>query len=718
MAPLETVDSATAPDDAAARPIDALMRAFLYMAQQKGRPLSEADVRALAPVPATGLDSSAFLRAARRLGLCAEAVEFDVGSLGALPTPFAVLGDNGEVHVVMRRQGAHWSILDLIEGRLLPLSAEQVCGALGHCALVMGERPPAMRQDAWYTPLWRQMRPALAKLAAASFAINLVALATPLFMMLALNKVIGPGRSAEASALLLALSLGMLIAYLVDFALRATRGWLAARTGARLDVLMSGEVLHHLLQLPYRQFERTPSGVAIERLRQLDVLRGFFTGHMPVLAMDLAFAALFLAALFFVDATLGTVAAVALPIAVGLSLVTHRAQRRLAERGFAALADKSSLLGETVVNALSIKALGLEAEIERRWQSRIEEAAFTSFRAGHLASLSASACGALQLVALLAIAVIGVHGVLDHRLSVGAFVAANMLAARTLQPMRALASAWHQLQAAAIALRRIDALMHEAAEAEPGSVTPMPSFSGDIALERASYRIEPERPALLRDVSLAIGAGEIVGIIGPSGSGKTTLVNLVQGLIQPIAGRVLVDGMDVAHLSPPQLRSQIGCVPQELQLFSGSVRDNIALGVADKDPSRVVAVAKFVGAHDFIQRLPKGYNTLLGERGLGLSMGQRQLLCIARALIRNPRILILDEATSALDPAAEEQLLRRLKTGARGRTVIIITHRLAPLAIADRVALLMDGRIERVGPPTEVMAYARIRMAEAVHAAG
>ena len=199
----------------------------------------------------------------------------------------------------------------------------------------------------------------------------------------------------------------------------------------------------------------------------------------------------------------------------------------------------------------------------------------------------------------------------------------------------------------------------------------------------------------------------------PRARGKTTIANLVQGLVVPTDGRVLVDGTDIAHISPAQLRAQIGAVPQEVQLFTGSVRENIAMGVVDKDPGRVVAVAKFVGAHDFIQRLPQGYNTVLGERGQGLSSGQRQLLSIARALIRNPRILVLDEATSALDPATEEQLLRQLKANARGRTVIMITHRLAPLAIADRVALLMDGRIERIGSPTEVMAYARIRMAEA-----
>jgi len=224
------------------------------------------------------------------------------------------------------------------------------------------------------------------------------------------------------------------------------------------------------------------------------------------------------------------------------------------------------------------------------------------------------------------------------------------------------------------------------------------------------------RPAILRAADLEIAAGEILGIVGPSGSGKTTIANLIQGLCRPSLGRVLVDGNDVAHMPPAQLRAQIGSVPQDVQLFTGSVRDNIAMGVVDKDPNRVVAVAKFVGAHGFIQRLPHGYNTMVGERGRGLSTGQRQLMSIARALIRNPRILILDEATSALDPATEEQLLRQLKNNTRGRTVIMITHRLAPLAIADRVAVVMDGRIERVGPPTEIMAYTRIRMAEATRA--
>ncbi len=703
-------------DDAGRLRVDSLMRALLYIAQQVGRPVSEADVRRLTTVPASGLDEAAFLTVATRLGLEGEAVDLASRPFDELPLPFALVAAagsaRGPVHVVVSGRANTWTVLDVVEGRVWQATAQEA-RALGSRALMLRQPLGSPSSEQWYAPLWARVRPVVLKLAAASFFINVLGLLTPLFMMLVVNTVIGRQPPEGLWSVMAVLCAGMLAAYAADFGLRITRGWLSARTGARLDALMSAEVLHHLMALPYRHFERTPSGVIAERLRQLDVLRGFFTGQMPVLAIDLLFVALFLAATFAISATLGLVVAFAIPVLVGVSLASHRTQRRLADESFQALAAKSSTLTETVTNAATIKALGLEAEVEKRWQARVEQAARTSLRASNLANIAASASGTLQLVASLVIVMIGVSEIADHRLTIGALIAANMLAARALQPMRQLAGAWHQLQAVSAAFKRIDELMREATETPPGEFAPMPALVGDIALERVTYRAHDRGPPILREADLTIAAGEIIGIVGPSGSGKTTIANLVQGLVSPTDGRVLVDGTDIAHISPAQLRTQIGAVPQDLQLFTGSVRENIAMGVVDKDPGRVVAVARFVGAHDFIQRLPQGYNTVLGERGQGLSTGQRQLLCIARALIRNPRILILDEATSALDPATEEQLLRQLKANTRGRTVIMITHRLAPLAIADRVALVMDGKVERVGPPTEVMAYARIRMAEA-----
>jgi ABC-type bacteriocin/lantibiotic exporter with double-glycine peptidase domain len=705
MAPLES-----APEEASARPrtVDPLMRALLYVSQQLGRPVSEAEVRNIAVLPGGPLDSTAFLLAARRLGFDAIAVDPARTAWQALPTPFVVLRGGGAADVVLSVDGEQATLLDVVEGRIVqaPLAAR------GLQALVLRQPTDDEPPQSWHAPIWATLWPTLARLAAVSFGVNLLALATPLFMMVVVNRL--AGRSTDAASMITVLSAGLLAVYALDFGLRLARGWMSARMAARLDAQMSTQAVHHLVRLPYRHFERNPSGVVAERLRQLDVLRGFVSGQLPALAIDLVFAALFLLALFAINALLGAVAVLAIPVLVAVPLLTHRALRRLADDSFQALAAKSSALTETIANAATVKALGLEAEVEKRWQARVERAAGGNVRAGQLATLAVCASTSLHLLALLAIVLVGVHEIAAGALTVGGLVAANLLAARALQPMRQIASAWHQLQAARIAFARVEELMAEPLECAPGRLAPMPPLRGRIRLERVSWRAHEDGPDLLRGADLAIESGEIIGLVGPSGSGKTSIANLVQGLHQPSAGRVLVDDTDVAHLSPAQLRAQIGCVPQEVQLFAGSVLDNIAMGVADKDPARVVAAARFVGAHDFIERLPQGYNTLLGERGQGLSMGQRQLLCIARALIRDPRILILDEATSALDPATEEQLLRRLKSTMRGRTVIMITHRLAPLAIADRVAVVMDGRIERVGAPTDVMAYARIRMAEAL----
>ena len=301
-------------------------------------------------------------------------------------------------------------------------------------------------------------------------------------------------------------------------------------------------------------------------------------------------------------------------------------------------------------------------------------------------------------------------------MTIGALVAANMLAVRALQPMRQLvvgvasaAGGERRLQAH----RRVD----DRGDREPAgrARARCRALAGDIVFDRVTWRADADAPDHPADADLTIARGEIIGIVGPSGSGKTTIANLVQGLFKPTGGpRAGRRHRHRPHLAGAAARRRSAAVPQDVQLFTGSVLRQHRDGRRRQGSAAASsAVAKFVGAHDFIQRLPQGYNTVLGERGQGLSIGQRQLLCIARALIRNPRILILDEATSALDPATEEQLLRQLKANARGRTVIMITHRLAPLAIADRVALVMDGRIERIGPPTEVMAYARIRMAEA-----
>ena len=693
-------------------PVDALLRALLFLAQQAGRPLGEPELRRLAIVPPDGVDEQTFLTVGERLGLAAHATDLDAASLDETAIPFAVVASDRMTHVVVGGRGDSWVALDVVEGRARRLSRREVA-ALGRRVLALRQGPPARAPGAWHRPLWHRLRPAILRLALASLAINLLGLATPLVTMLVLHRLAGRDAPAETARTVAALCLGLLATYALDLGLRVLRSRLTARSGCRLDISLNGEVLHHVMQLPYRHFERTSAGVVAEQLRQLDVVRGFLTSQLPALAIDFVFALLFLAAIFAIDPMLGLVATLAVALMLALSLTLRGGQRRLAEATFRAQAAKSSTLGEAVANVVTVKALGLEPEIERRWQARVEQSAQASERAGASAGVMAAASGTIQLAASLAILAIGAAAVLDHRLSLGALVGASMLAMRALQPMRQLAAAWHQLQSVAEAFARIDALMRETPEPANAGFAPPAPLSGEIALDGVGYRLDDASPPILHGLDLTVAAGEIIGLVGPSGSGKTTIANLLQGLVAPTAGRVTIDGDDIAHMPPARLRACFGCVPQDVQLFAGTIGENIALGLVDKDPGRIVAAAKFVGAHDFIQRLPQGYHTVLGEHGRGLSMGQRQLLCIARAVVRDPAILVLDEATSALDPATEERLLRQLRASARGRTVVMITHRLAPLAIADRVALVMEGRIERIGPPSEIMAYARLRMAEA-----
>lgn len=698
--------------------VDVLRRLLIRTTRDLGRPIGAADIEAAAPGAGSPMTLDGFRLAAERLGFPVTDQPLKRGAVERTQTPFIVLNpaDPSGARSVVRREGAGYLVYDPVAERTDVLDAGEVAALGGRALSLKAPQVGMKRQRDWRSDVVRRMRGVLLELAFASLLINLFALAAPLFIMTVFNKVVGHGGGAEAT--LFSLAIGMVVIYAFDLVLRIVRVYISSHTGARVESLIGGELVHHLLRLPYRHFENTASGVISERMRQLDSIRNFFTGQMPLVIVDLLFVFVFLGALLLIEPLIALVVAVALPVFIALSVATHGRQKKLTEQNFLGQAAKASALHETMANALTVKSLGLESEIERRWDHRLGLSAWTGYRSNSLAGILSAIGQNLQQILSLIVIVIGAMLIMDGDMSVGALIACNILGSRAVAPMRQVVSAWHQVQEVRSAFQRIDEIMSEDPESEPGELSPGSPFEGKIAFENVSYRYGEDLPFVLNNVSLEIGAGQVFGIIGPSGQGKTTLSKLIQGLYQPDHGRVLVDDTDISHLSPATLRRQIGVVPQDVQLFAGTVRENIAMGIDDKDPARVESVAKFVGAHEFIQRLPKGYDTVLSERGGGLSSGQRQLLAVARALIRNPRILIFDEATSALDPGSEERLIRAVNRARRGRTVILISHRMAPMAIADRVALVLDGRVERIGPPQEVIAFARSRMRDAAMGGG
>jgi subfamily B ATP-binding cassette protein HlyB/CyaB len=289
--------------------------------------------------------------------------------------------------------------------------------------------------------------------------------------------------------------------------------------------------------------------------------------------------------------------------------------------------------------------------------------------------------------------------VIDGSLSVGELIAFNMLSGRVIQPVLRLAQCWQDFHQARLSVERLGDILNTKAEPSltPGR-TALPEIKGMISFEHVTFRYRHDGPAVLSSIHLEIAPGQVVGVVGPSGSGKSTLTKLVQRLYVPESGRVLVDGVDLSMVDVSWLRRQVGVVLQENVLFNRTIRENIALSDPSLPVERIIQAAALAGAHEFILELPQGYDTMVGERGSSLSGGQRQRIAIARALITNPRILIFDEATSALDYESERIIQDNMRQIVKGRTVIIIAHRLSAVRQCDRIITIEKGRIVEDGP--------------------
>jgi len=546
----------------------------------------------------------------------------------------------------------------------------------------------------WFLGAIHKYRRLLGEVLVASFFLQVFALISPLFFQVVIDKVLVHRTLSTLDVLII----GLVAIAIFETIIGILRTYLFAHTTNRIDVELGARLFRHLMNLPIAYFQARRVGDSVARVRELENIRNFLTSSALTLVIDLLFAFVFLAVMFVYSPFLTFIVVGAFPFYIAISAgVTPLFRRRLDEK-FARGAENQAFLVESVTGVETLKAMAVEPQMQRRWEEQLAGYVAASFR---VLSLGNVASQSVQLVSKLVTAGVlffGAKLVIDGSLSVGELVAFNMLAGRVSAPVLRLAQIWQDFHQARLSVARLGDILNTPAEPtfNPGRAA-LPAIRGDITFEHVTFRYRVDGPAVLHDVSFKVPAGQIVGIVGPSGSGKSTLAKLAQRLYVPERGRVLVDGVDLSMIDAAWLRRQLGVVLQENVLFNRSVRDNIALADPAMPIEQVIAAATLAGAHEFILELPDSYDTVVGERGSSLSGGQKQRIAIARALVTNPPILIFDEATSALDYESERIIQRNMQEIAKGRTVLIIAHRLSTVRRADRIITIDAGRIVEDG---------------------
>ncbi len=547
----------------------------------------------------------------------------------------------------------------------------------------------------WFLHALVRYKGLLAETLLASFGLQIFALVSPLAFQVVIDKVL----VHKGLSTLDVIVLGLALSSIFEVLLTGLRTYVLTHTTNRVDAELGAKIYRHLLSLPMTYFATRKVGEIVARVREMEAVRAFFTGTGLTSGVDLFFTVFFLMVMAYYSTELTLVVVASLPLFLAVAIVLIPLLNKYVEDRFVKAAENQSFLVESIAGMETVKSMTAEARFQRQWEEKLAAYVRASFKTGHLANITQQGVQLISKALNLLLLWLGAKLVLEGTMSVGQLIAFNMLSARVNAPILRLATLWQEFQQMRVSLRRLGDILDAPAEAPPNASLSLERLNGAVGFEDVSFKYNSEGRDILRNVSLMVSAGELVGIVGSSGSGKSTLAKLLLRLYVPSRGRVLLDGADVAGINPILVRRQVAVVTQDVVLFSKTVRENIAMGQVDVQFLDIVQAAKMAGADDFIRKLPQGYDTVLGERGSNLSGGQRQRIAIARALVNQPRILILDEATSMLDADTEMKFWQHIRAIAEQRTVIAITHRLATVLDMDRIIVMEEGEIVESGEP-------------------
>lgn len=543
----------------------------------------------------------------------------------------------------------------------------------------------------WFIPELLKHKRVWRDVLVASLFIQVLALGTPVFTQVVIDKVV----VHRTQSTLVVIAIGMGLFAIFSALLSWVRQYLVLHTGNRVDAVLGAAVFEHLLKLPTRYFESRPTGVITARLRGVENIREFIAGAAVTLVLDLPFLLIFVAIMLTYNLALTVMALGIIALIVVLSIVVAPVFRARLNEQFLLGARNQAFATEYIAGLETVKSLQMEPQVKSRYNDYLAEYLRSGFTVRQVANTYNVLANGLEQTLGLLILVVGATFVMNgDAFTIGMLVAFQMFTSRVSQPLLRLVGLWQQFQQASLSVARLGDIMNAAPE--PYSLVPgrVRAGRGLIEIEALSFRYGESLPLLLKGLTLRVDPGRVVAFMGPSGCGKSTLAKLLQGMYRPSEGRILLDGNDVTHLAANELRLNFGVVPQETILFSGTVYENLVAAHPHATFDQIVKACQIAEIHETIERLPLGYQTEIGERGVGLSGGQKQRLAIARALIKSPKILIFDEATSSLDLATAEHFCATINQLKGKVTMLFITHALPKNLQVDEIVQIGAQRFQ------------------------
>ena len=692
---------------------DTLLESLLFLSKYYKRRVSKESILSGLATYKKKMSLAQFIKAAKKIGLISRLVYRKIDEIDHLALPVLSIDINNKVNIIMdidiKNNKVSALFTDISYGEITTSLDEYKKTFSGNILIIKSSYNFRNRLDVsrekheskkWFFSTMRKIAKIYYLVILATVFINIFVLAIPLFTMNVYDRVL-PNKATET---LWVLAIGVIVVIVFDFILKLLRAYFIEQAGKRADIRMSNTIFDHLLNIKLDS-KPASTGMFVSRLQSFESVREFFTTATITAFVDLPFVALFIFIIFYIGGDLGYVSLFTAILAIIFSLIMQSPIKDTILKSFQEEQIKQTVLTETVSGLEIIKSVKAENRMRTHWEKSISQTSYYANKAHYLSQVVTYFVSSLAQLSSITIVIVGVLLANEGLISMGVIIAAMILNSRVIAPVSQIASMLIRLDRTIISLKNIDEIMNMPVEREASKhYLSRPYLDGDIHFKNVCFAYKEQNFKILNNINMKIKKGEKIGIIGKVGSGKSTLIKLLMNLYETNEGSILVDNTELRQIDPVDLRKAIGYVPQEPFLFMGSIKDNITIGDQFASDEEILKAAKISGVHDFIGKHQAGYDLLVGERGEGLSGGEKQIVTLARALVSDPNILILDEPTNSMDDLSENIFKRNLKSIIENKTLILITHKPSMLSLVDRLIVINDGKIIADGQKEQIIA--------------